>query len=95
MTVKTFIQHLLEDVGNGIMYLCSWAQVEQALRIASFVLSIIISIIILVSRILTWWKDAKKDGKITKDEINEGVNIVTEGVKDIKDKIDSHTKKGD
>ena len=95
MTIKTFVQHLLEDVGNGIMYCCSLAQVETALRIASFVLSILISILILVSRIITWWKEAKKDGKITKDEIKEGVNIVTEGVKDIKDQIDSHTKKGD
>lgn len=95
MTVKTFVQHFLEDLGNGIMYLCSWAQVEQVLRIASFVLSIIISIVILASRIITWWKEAKKDGKITKDEIKEGVNIITEGVEDIKDKIDSHTKKGD
>ena len=95
MTVKTFIQHLLEDVGNGLMYLCSWAQVEQALRIASFVLSILISILILVSRILTWWKEAKKDGKITKDEIKEGVTIITEGVEEVKHQIDSHTKKGD
>ena len=77
------------------MYLCSWAQVEQVLRIVSFALSIAISILILVSRILTWWKEAKKDGKITKDEIKEGANIITEGVKDIKDQIDSHTKKGD
>ena len=95
MSVKTFVQHLLEDVGNGIMYCCSWAQVEQALRIASFVLSIVISILIIVSRILTWWKEAKKDGKITKDEIKEGVTIITEGVEDIKTQIDSHTKKGD
>ncbi|MBO7731674.1 MAG: hypothetical protein J6S67_03960 [Methanobrevibacter sp.] len=95
MTVKTFVQHLLEDIGNGLMYLCSWAQVEQVLRIASFVLSIIISILIIVSRILTWWKEAKKDGKITKDEIKEGVTIITEGVEEVKHQIDSHTKKGD
>ena len=95
MTVKTFVQHLLEDIGNGLMYLCSWAQVEQVLRIASFVLSIIISILIIISRILTWWKEAKKDGKITKDEIKEGVTIITEGVEEVKHQIDSHTKKGD
>ena len=89
------IRHFFEDLGNGVMYLISWAQVEQALRIASFVLSILISILILVSRILTWWKEAKKDGKITKDEIKEGVTIITEGVEDIKTQIDSHTKKGD
>lgn len=77
------------------MYLISWAQVEQALRIASFILSIFISILIIVSRIHDWWKKAKEDGKITKDEIKEGVTIITEGVEDIKTQIDSHTKKGD
>ena len=95
MTVKTFIQHLLEDVGNGIMYLCSWAQVEQVLRIASFALSITISILIIISRVYDWWKKAKADGKITKDEIKEGVTIITKGVEEVKHQIDSHTKKGD
>ena len=89
------IRHFFEDLGNGVMYLISWAQVEQALRIASFVLSISISILIIVSRIHDWWKKAKEDGKITKDEIKEGVTIITEGVEDIKTQIDSHTKKGD
>ena len=88
------IRHFFEDLGNGVMYLISWAQVEQALRIASFVLSIFISILIIVSRIHDWWKKAKEDGKITKDEIKEGVTIITEGVEDIKTQIDSH-KKGD
>ena len=89
------IRHFFEDLGNGVMYLISWAQVEQVLRIASFVLSIFISILIIVSRIHEWWKKAKEDGKITKDEIKEGVTIITEGVEDIKTQIDSHTKKGD
>ena len=89
------IRHFFEDLGNGVMYLISWAQVEQVLRIASFVLSIFISILIIVSRIHDWWKKAKEDGKITKDEIKEGVTIITEGVEDIKTQIDSHTKKGD
>ena len=89
------IRHFFEDLGNGVMYLISWAQVEQALRIASFVLSIFISVLIIVSRIHDWWKKAKEDDKITKDEIKEGVTIITEGVEDIKTQIDSHTKKGD
>ena len=28
------IKYFFEDIGNGIMYCCSMAQVEQALRIA-------------------------------------------------------------
>ena len=59
------IRNILEDVGNGIMYCVSATQVESVLRIASFVLSIIISILIIISRILDWHKKAKADGKIT------------------------------
>ena len=94
MSVKTFIRNLLEDLGNGIMYCCSWAQVEQVMRIVSFALSILISCLIVVSRLHAWWVKAKADGKITKDEIDEAVKIVSEGGKEIKQHVDSHTKGG-
>ena len=83
------IKHFFEDLGNGLMYLCSMAQVEQALRIASFVLSILISVLIIISRVIDWWKKAKADGKITKDEIDELGHIVGDGIKDIKEQVDS------
>ena len=83
------IKHFFEDLGNGLMYLCSMAQVEQALRIASFVLSILISVLIIISRVIDWWKKAKADGKITKDEIDELGHIVSDGIKDIKEQVDS------
>ena len=83
------IKHFFEDLGNGLMYLCSMAQVEQALRIASFVLSILISVLIIISRVIDWWKKAKADGKITKDEIDELGHIVGDGVQDIKEQVDS------
>ena len=86
------IKHFFEDLGNGLMYLCSMAQVEQALRIASFVLSILISVLIIISRVYEWWKKAKADGKITKDEVKEGIDIVTSGISDVKTQIDSHKK---
>ena len=88
MTLKEFFIHLGEDIGNGIMYCCSVAQVEQALRIASFVLSILISILIIISRVYEWWKKAKADGEITKDEIDDLKDIVNKGVNDIKKKGD-------
>lgn len=42
-----------------------------------------------------WWKNAKKDGKITKEEINEGKNILQEGINDVKEVVDDNKKKGD
>ena len=91
------LKYLFEDVGNGIMYLCSFTQVEQVLRIASFALSVLISILILASRIYDWWKKAHADGKITKDEIDELGSIVDDGIKDIKEKVESaqDSKKGE
>ena len=91
------LKYLFEDVGNGIMYLCSFTQVEQVLRIASFALSVLISILILASRIYDWWKKAHADDKITKDEIDELGSIVGDGIKDIKEKVESaqDSKKGE
>ena len=79
------------------MYCCSMAQVEQVLRIASFALSVLISVIIIISRVSDWYKRAKADGKITKDEIEELGGIIHEGVKDIKEHVDSanESKKGE
>lgn len=48
-------------------------------------LTILATLITIILGLRAWWKDAKKDGKITKDEIEQGINIITNGVKDIKD----------
>ena len=88
MKIKDFFQ----IIGNGFQYLVSFAQVEDIARIVGLVLSIIISVLILVDKIITWWKKAKEDGKITEDEIQEGVNIIKDGTEEIKDHIDKGKK---
>ena len=84
MKIKDFFQ----IIGNGLQYAISLAQVEDILRIAGIVLSVIISILIIVDKVVTWWKNAKADGKITEDEIKEGVEIIKDGAEDIKDHIE-------
>lgn len=84
MKIKDFFQ----IIGNGLQYAISFSQVEDVLRIAGIVLSVIISILIIVDKIITWWKNAKADGKITEDEIKEGVEIIKDGTQDIKDHIE-------
>lgn len=88
MKIKDFFQ----IIGNGFQYLVSFAQVEDIARIVGLILSIIISVLILVDKIITWWKKAKEDGKITEDEIQEGVNIIKDGTEEIKDHIDKGKK---
>ena len=54
-------------------------------------LTILATLITIILGLRAWWKDAKKDGKITDEEIKQGVNIIKDGVEQIQDK----TKKGD
>ena len=48
-------------------------------------LTILATLITIILGIRAWWKDAKKDGKITKDEIEQGISIINDGVENIKD----------
>lgn len=82
---------LFEITGNGAMYVLSVTNTKEIFEIISLVLSILISCLILGSKICQWWKKAKADGKIDKEEIQEVIDIVGDGVKDIKDK----TQKGE
>ena len=78
--------------GNALMYVLTATQTKEVFEIISLVLSIVISILIIVSKIIDWWKRAKADGKIDEDEIKEGIEIIQEGTKEIKDHIDKNKK---
>ena len=70
--------------GNVGTYVLSAIQQNEVLQIISFVLSSITSIVIIFLRLWSWWKDAKKDGKIEKEEIDEAINIIEDSRKDKK-----------
>lgn len=69
----------LSAVGTGL-------QTSEVLQIISLVLTIIGSLITIAMAIINWWKKAKADGKITSDEIQEGIEIIQDGIDDLKDK---------
>ena len=69
----------LSAVGTGL-------QTSEVLQIISLVLTIIGSLITIALAIINWWKKAKADGKITSDEIQEGIEIIQDGIDDLKDK---------
>ena len=46
-------------------------------------LTILATLITIILGLRAWWKVATKDGKITKDEIEEGINIINDGVEHI------------
>lgn len=72
--------------GNVLLYMLTIAQSNETFQIVELVMSILVSVIILAYRLWKWWKEAKKDGKITKEEIEDGVDIIVDGVDEIKDK---------
>lgn len=63
-------------VGNGLTYILAAIQQNEVLQIIEFVFSAVLTIVILVYRIWHWWKEAKKDGKITEEELNELGEII-------------------
>ena len=60
-------------------------QPDVIFQYIQIVLTIIATLITIILGIRAWWKDAKKDGKITKDEIEQGISIIKDGVENIKD----------
>ena len=67
-----------------------WQYIQMGITIIAGIISIILGI-------RAWWKDAKKDGKIDKEEIKDGIDIIMGGVKDINEHLDSSkdSKKGE
>lgn len=82
----------LEIGGNGIMYILTVTQTKEVFELISLILSIAISILIIVSKLVTWIKKSTVDGKITSEEVKDAVDIVKDGVDDIKNKIDKEKK---
>ena len=68
-------------------------QPNEILKTISLILTIIGTIIsLIVLPLITWYKNAKKDGKITAEEVKEGVEIIANGTEKVKEEIE---KKGE
>ena len=85
-----------EVVGSGVGTLLSATgtalQTNEVLSTIQLIITIIGGLITIAMALLNWWKNAKKDGKITKDEIKEGLDIIDKGTKGIKDNLDDKKK---
>ena len=87
-----------ELIGGGIGTLLSATgtaiQPNEVLQTISLIITIIGGLITIVFAVITWYKNAKKDGKIDKEEVEELIDIVQDGTENIKDALDDK-KKGD
>lgn len=64
--------------GNVVTYVLAAVQQNEILQIIEFVLSAILTVVILVYRVWHWYQEAKKDGKIDKEEIDQLGKIIEE-----------------
>ena len=80
------MKEFISITGNGISYVLASIQSNQVLQIIEFVFSAILTLTILAYRIWKWVIEAKKDGKITKEELDELGQIIEEETKGKGDK---------
>lgn len=71
--------------GNAGTYVLAALQQNEILQYIEFGLSALVSLIIIAFKIWKWWKEAKKDGKITQEELNDLQEIVKKGEDDEQD----------
>ena len=72
----------LSAVGTGL-------QTNEVLQTISLVITIIGGLItFIIVPLVNWYKNAKKDGKIDKEELKNGIDIIVDGTEKIKDEID-------
>lgn len=84
MKTKEFIGGI---VGTILSSTGAIANLTEWLTIISTIITILGGIVtLIVIPLLTWYKKSKEDGKITKEEIDEGVSIIKDGIDDLKDK---------
>lgn len=77
---------ILSAVGAGL-------QTNEVLQTISIIITIIGGLItFIILPLLNWYRNAKKDGKIDKDELKDGINIIVDGSKKVKEEIDDNKK---
>ena len=70
-------------------------QPNQILSTISIVLTIIGSLITIAMALVQWYRKAKADGKITKEELQEGANIIIDGATQIQEEIKKGNKENE
>lgn len=80
-------------IGTTLSAVGTALQVNEVLQTISLIITILGGFVSLVLiPLLNWYRNAKKDGKITSEELKEGAQIVSDGLKKTQETIDE--KKG-
>ena len=76
----------LDYIFDGIALALAGIQVEELFKWLQLGLGILATLLSIAFSIWQWWKRASKDGRITEEEIQEGIDILKKGEDDLKDK---------
>lgn len=90
---KKVLFDTVETTLNGFGVAIGLAEIETILGIVLLVVNISILLTRGIFKLVAWYKEAKKDGKITKDEIDEGIKIIDETKSVIEENIDKKKDK--
>lgn len=81
-------------IGTTISFVGTATQTNEILQSISLIITIVGALITyIIMPLLMWYFKAKKDGKITKEEIKKGMEIAKEGTEKIQEKINKEEEK--
>ena len=79
-----------ELVCDSIAILSTAIQTDRTLQIISMILTILSLTLSIILKLTNWYRKAKMDRKITKEELNEAVEITKDGIEKINETIKEH-----
>lgn len=82
------MEKYVPPIANLFQYIAISIQTEKIFAWIQLGLAILCSIVLLLYRIWKWYKEAKADGEITGDEINQLVEENKDNIVEIVDKTD-------
>ena len=81
-----------ELVCDSVAILSTAIQPDRTLQIISMILTILSLTLSVIIKLINWYRQAKADKKITKEELNEAVEITKDGIEKINETIKEHKK---
>ena len=91
LEVKEFIGGL---VGGSLGAVGTATQTNEVLQTISLIITIVGAIIsMILVPLVSWYQRSKADGKITKEEIQEGIEIIQNGVNSLQNKENDKEEK--
>ncbi|MBO7716803.1 MAG: hypothetical protein J6S85_24765 [Methanobrevibacter sp.] len=75
-------------IGTSISAVGTATQTNEVLQTISLIITIVGALIsMVIIPVLNWYMKSKKDGKIDKDELKEGIDILSQGTQNFIDEV--------